>query len=52
VREGPDYQHDHTKQWSEKIASFDGFVIVTPEYNHVNAWSSALAPLRTAASAA
>ncbi|MFE5088741.1 NADPH-dependent FMN reductase [Streptomyces mirabilis] len=31
---GPDYQHDHTKQWSEKIASFDGFVIVTPEYNH------------------
>ena len=31
---GPDYQHDHTKQWSGKIASFDGFVIVTPEYNH------------------
>jgi NAD(P)H-dependent FMN reductase len=31
---GPDYQHDHTKQWSEKIASFEGFVIVTPEYNH------------------
>jgi NAD(P)H-dependent FMN reductase len=31
---GPNYQHDHTKQWSEKIASFDGFVIVTPEYNH------------------
>ena len=31
---GPDYQHEHTKQWSEKIASFDGFVIVTPEYNH------------------
>ena len=29
-----DYRHDHTKQWSEKIASFDGFVIVTPEYNH------------------
>ena len=31
---GPDYQHDHTKQSSEKIASFDGFVIITPEYNH------------------
>ena len=28
------YQNDHTKQWSDKIASFDGFVIVTPEYNH------------------
>jgi NAD(P)H-dependent FMN reductase len=30
----PDYQHEHTRLWSEKIASFDGFVIVTPEYNH------------------
>lgn len=28
------YQNAHTKQWAEKIASFDGFVIVTPEYNH------------------
>ena len=28
------YQNDHTKQWAAKIASFDGFVIVTPEYNH------------------
>jgi NAD(P)H-dependent FMN reductase len=28
------YQNDHTKEWAEKIASFDGFVIVTPEYNH------------------
>jgi NAD(P)H-dependent FMN reductase len=28
------YQNEHTKAWSEKIASFDGFVIVTPEYNH------------------
>src|SRR5882724_4918968 len=28
------YQHDHTKEWARKIASFDGFVIVTPEYNH------------------
>jgi NAD(P)H-dependent FMN reductase len=28
------YQQQHTKQWADKIASFDGFVIVTPEYNH------------------
>lgn len=28
------YQNAHTKAWSEKIASFDGFVFVTPEYNH------------------
>ncbi|WP_329389969.1 NAD(P)H-dependent oxidoreductase [Streptomyces sp. NBC_01351] len=28
------YQHEHTRQWAAKIASFDGFVIVTPEYNH------------------
>jgi NAD(P)H-dependent FMN reductase len=28
------YQGDHTKAWAAKIASFDGFVIVTPEYNH------------------
>jgi NAD(P)H-dependent FMN reductase len=28
------YQNDHTKSWAAKIASLDGFVIVTPEYNH------------------
>jgi NAD(P)H-dependent FMN reductase len=28
------YQQDHTKEWATKIGSFDGFVIVTPEYNH------------------
>jgi NAD(P)H-dependent FMN reductase len=28
------YQNEHTQQWAEKIASFDGFVFVTPEYNH------------------
>ncbi|HEY2167699.1 MAG TPA: NAD(P)H-dependent oxidoreductase [Jatrophihabitantaceae bacterium] len=28
------YQNDHTKRWAAKIASFDGFVFVTPEYNH------------------
>jgi NAD(P)H-dependent FMN reductase len=25
---------EHTKRWAAKIASFDGFVFVTPEYNH------------------
>jgi NAD(P)H-dependent FMN reductase len=28
------YHHEHTKSWASKVASFDGFVIVTPEYNH------------------
>jgi NAD(P)H-dependent FMN reductase len=28
------YTQPHTLAWAEKIASFDGFVIVTPEYNH------------------
>lgn len=28
------YNKDHTKRWAEKIASFDGFVFVPPEYNH------------------
>jgi NAD(P)H-dependent FMN reductase len=28
------YAKAHTKAWAEKIASFDAFVIVTPEYNH------------------
>jgi NAD(P)H-dependent FMN reductase len=28
------YSHQHTKAWSEKIASFDAYVFVTPEYNH------------------
>lgn len=27
------YEHPHTRAWSERIASFDGFVFVTPEYN-------------------
>jgi len=27
------YQGEHTRQWAAKIASFDGFVMVTPEYN-------------------
>jgi len=28
------YTKEHTRRWSEKIASFDGFVFVTPEYNY------------------
>ncbi|MFG1784065.1 NADPH-dependent FMN reductase [Rhodococcus oryzae] len=28
------YSQPHTKRWADKIASFDGFVFVTPEYNH------------------
>src|SRR3954463_4426472 len=29
-----DYQHDHTKAWSESVASADAFVFVSPEYNY------------------
>ena len=28
------YTQHHTKTWSAKIASFDAYVFVTPEYNH------------------
>ena len=28
------YQNSHTQEWAAKIASYDGFVMVTPEYNH------------------
>jgi NAD(P)H-dependent FMN reductase len=28
------YSREHTRVWSAKIASFDGYVFVTPEYNH------------------
>jgi len=28
------YSQQHTKVWSAKIASFDAYVFVTPEYNH------------------
>src|SRR5688572_31710153 len=28
------YSKDHTKKWAAKIAAFDAFVFVTPEYNH------------------
>ncbi|MEV0719900.1 NAD(P)H-dependent oxidoreductase [Asanoa sp. NPDC050611] len=28
------YVHDHTKSWAATVAGYDGFVFVTPEYNH------------------
>jgi NAD(P)H-dependent FMN reductase len=28
------YSKEHTKAWAAKIGSFDGYVFVTPEYNH------------------
>jgi NAD(P)H-dependent FMN reductase len=28
------YANQHTKDWSAKIATYDAFVFVTPEYNH------------------
>ena len=28
------YAHDHTKTWAAKIDGYDGYVFVTPEYNH------------------
>lgn len=37
------YTQAHTLRWAERIASFDGFVFVTPEYNH-----SVPAPLKNA----
>lgn len=29
-----EYRHLHTRRWAETIGSYDGFVFVTPEYNH------------------
>lgn len=28
------YSHEHTRRWAAKVAEFDGYVFVTPEYNH------------------
>ncbi|MEX1131721.1 MAG: NAD(P)H-dependent oxidoreductase [Flavobacteriales bacterium] len=28
------YTKEHTKAWSARVAAFDAFVFVTPEYNH------------------
>jgi hypothetical protein len=35
------YSQRHTLAWSETIAAFDGYVFVTPEYNHLRARSAA-----------
>ncbi len=29
-----EYQHDHTKRWSQSVDAADAFVFVTPEYNY------------------
>ena len=29
-----DYRNAHTERWAQTVAGFDGFVLVTPEYNH------------------
>ena len=31
---GAPYAHTHTQRWSETIAQYDGYIFVTPEYNH------------------
>ncbi|MCP2342593.1 NADPH-dependent FMN reductase [Actinomadura rupiterrae] len=28
------YAGDHTKRWADVVRAFDGYVVVTPEYNH------------------
>ncbi|WP_326726497.1 NADPH-dependent FMN reductase [Streptomyces phaeochromogenes] len=28
------YANAHTQEWAQKVASFDGYLFVTPEYNH------------------
>ena len=28
------YTHQHTRDWSARVAAVEGFVFVTPEYNH------------------
>jgi len=59
------YQNQHTKDWAVTISRSDGFIFMTPEYNHstsgvlkdaldaplgeVIAWSTALGPRRRVA---
>jgi NAD(P)H-dependent FMN reductase len=38
-----DYQHQHTQDWSERVAAMDAVLLITPEYN-----SSFSAPLKNA----
>lgn len=28
------YSEDHTQRWAEVVGSYDGYVFITPEYNH------------------
>ncbi|MCL1899163.1 MAG: NAD(P)H-dependent oxidoreductase [Promicromonosporaceae bacterium] len=28
------HEHEHTKRWAAAVAPYDGYVFVTPEYNH------------------
>ena len=28
------YEHEHTRRWARLIDGFDGFVVISPEYNH------------------
>lgn len=28
------YEKEHTKAWSQTVAAYDGYIFVTPEYNH------------------
>jgi NAD(P)H-dependent FMN reductase len=28
------YANEHTHEWAERIAQYDGYIFVTPEYNH------------------
>jgi NAD(P)H-dependent FMN reductase len=28
------YEKEHTKKWAAKVAGYDAFIFVTPEYNH------------------
>jgi NAD(P)H-dependent FMN reductase len=28
------YEYEHTKRWSDAVDDFDGYVFVSPEYNH------------------
>lgn len=28
------YQNEHTKRWSSAVARYDGYVFISPEYNH------------------
>ncbi|MFE3526394.1 NADPH-dependent FMN reductase [Streptomyces sp. NPDC059161] len=28
------YTHPHTRQWATTVAVYDGYMLVTPEYNH------------------